>query len=66
MRQLSYLLRKEFLELVRTKRALVLLIVFGIFGMQNPALAKLTPWMISLMGDSLAKQGITFGAVTVT
>ena len=31
MRQLSYLLRKEFLELVRTKRALVLLIVFGIW-----------------------------------
>ena len=66
MRQLSYLLRKEFLELVRTKRALVLLIVFGVFGMQNPALAKLTPWMISLMGDSLAKQGVTFGAVAVT
>lgn len=66
MRQLSYLLRKEFLELVRTKRALVLLIVFGVFGMQNPALAKLTPWMISLMGSSLAEQGITLGAVSVT
>jgi len=66
MRQLPCLLQKEFLELVRTKRALVLLIVFGIFGMQNPALAKLTPWMISLMGSSLAEQGITFGAVSVT
>ena len=35
MKQLSYLLRKEFLELVRTKRALVLQIVFGVFSMQN-------------------------------
>lgn len=66
MKQLRLLLKKEFLELFRTKKALVLLIVFGIFGMQNPALAKLTPWMISLMGSSLAEQGITFGAVSVT
>ena len=66
MRQLTLLLKKELLELIRSKRALVLLIVFGVFGMQNPALAKLTPWMISLMGDSLAKQGITFGAISVT
>jgi len=65
MRQLILLLRKELLELVRTKRAMVLLIVFGIFGIMNPALAKLTPWMISMMGVSLAEQNITFGAITV-
>lgn len=65
MRQLLLLLQKELLELVRTKRAMVLLIVFGIFGILNPALAKLTPWMLSLMGESLAEQGITFGAITV-
>jgi len=65
MRQLILLLRKELLELIRTKRAMVLLIVFGIFGILNPALAKLTPWMLSLMGESLAEQGITFGAITV-
>ena len=66
MRQLSLLLRKELLELVRTKKAMVLLIVFGIFGILNPALAKLTPWMLSLMGESLAEQGITIGAISVT
>ena len=65
MRQLLLLLRKELLELVRTKRAMVLLIVFGIFGIMNPALATLTPWMLSMMGESLAEQGITFGAITV-
>lgn len=65
MRQLTLLLKKELLELVRTKKAMVLLIVFGIFGIMNPALAKLTPWMLSLMGQSLAEQGITFGAISV-
>ena len=65
MKQLRLLLKKEFLELFRTKKALVLLIVFGIFGIMNPALAKLTPWMVSLMGDSLAEQGVTIGTITV-
>jgi ABC-2 type transport system permease protein len=65
MRQLTLLLKKELLELVRTKRAMVLLIVFGIFGIMNPALAKLTPWMLSMMGQTLAEQGITFGTITV-
>ena len=65
MRQLTLLLKKELLELVRTKKAMVLLIVFGIFGIMNPALAKLTPWMLSLMGQSLAEQGITIGAISV-
>jgi ABC-2 type transport system permease protein len=65
MRQLVLLLKKELLELVRTKKAMVLLIVFGIFGIMNPALAKLTPWMLSLMGQSLAEQGITIGAISV-
>ncbi len=66
MRQLSLLLRKELTELLRTRKAMVLLIVFGIFGIMNPAMAKLTPWMLSLMGESLAQQGITFGAISVT
>lgn len=44
---------------------MVLLIVFGIFGILNPALAKLTPWMLQLMGESLADQGITIGTISV-
>ena len=66
MKQLTLLLKKELLELVRTKKAMVLLIVFSIFGILNPALAKLTPWMLQLMGESLAEQGITIGAISVT
>ena len=66
MRQFSLLHKKECIELLRTKKALVLLFVFGIFGILNPALAKLTPWMLQLMGESLAKQGITIGTISVS
>ena len=65
MKQLSLLLQKELTELLRTKKAPVLVIVFAIFGIMNPALAKLTPWMLSLMGGTLAEQGITIGAISV-
>ena len=65
MKQLSLLLQKEMTELIRTKKAMILLIVFAIFGILNPALAKLTPWMLQLMGESLADQGITIGHITV-
>ena len=65
MKQLLLLLQKELTELLRTKKALVLVIVFAIFGIMNPALAKLTPWMLSLMGSTLSEQGITIGAISV-
>ncbi|MEN6595245.1 MAG: ABC transporter permease [Clostridiaceae bacterium] len=65
MRQFITLIKKEFTELFRTGKAAVLLIVFVIFGIMNPALAKLTPWMLNLMSDSLAEAGVTIGSITV-
>ena len=56
MNQLSALMKKEFTELLRTNKAAVLLIVFTIFGVLNPALAKLTPWMLGLMSQTLANK----------
>lgn len=65
MKQLLLLLKKELTELLRTKKALILVIVYAIFGILNPALAKLTPWLLAQMGDTLAEQGITIGAISV-
>jgi ABC-2 type transport system permease protein len=65
MKQLLLLLKKEITELLRTKKALVLVIVYAMFGIMNPAMAKLTPWLLAQMGDSLAEQGITIGAISV-
>ena len=65
MKQIVTLLKKESTELFRTGKATVLLIVFVIFGVMNPALAKLTPWMLNLMSSSLSDAGITIGNITV-
>ena len=65
MKQLITLMKMEFTELFRGGKAAVLLVVFVIFGILNPALAKLTPWMLNLMSQTLAEQGVTIGAITV-
>lgn len=46
--------QKEFLEGVRTYKAVIFLVVFMIFGLMNPLMAKLTPELMA----SLASEGI--------
>lgn len=65
MRTFSVFMKKEWLELVRTGRIVILGIVFVLFGIMNPAIAKLTPWLMETMADSLKSTGLMVGAVTV-
>lgn len=65
MRQLLAFGKKEWLELVRSGKVLVFLILFCLFGIMNPAMAKLTPWMMEMMSESLAEAGFLVGHVTV-
>lgn len=65
MRTFSVFLKKEWMELVRTGRLLILGIIFVLFGIMNPAIAKLTPWLMEAMSDSLKSTGLTVGTVTV-
>lgn len=58
-------LKKEWMEWNRTGRTLVLLLVFAVFGIMNPALAKLTPWLMETMSESLADAGVVTTAVQV-
>lgn len=58
-------LKKEWLELVRSGRLLLLLLVFILFGIMNPAIAMLTPWMTELMAEQLAETGFVLTGVTV-
>ena len=53
------------MEQVRSGRLLILLILFTLFGIMNPAIAKLTPWMLETLSDSLAESGMTVTTVTV-
>lgn len=58
-------MKKEWMEMTRTGRLLILGILFTIFGIMNPAIAKLTPWLMEMMRDSIAQSGLQLGEVTV-
>ncbi len=65
MKQLIAFSKKEFLETWRTGKFLILLIVFALFGIMNPAIAKLTPWMMEQFSASLEQSGLILTEVTV-
>lgn len=58
-------LKKEWMETVRTGRGLILLLIFVLFGIMNPAFAKFTPWMMQVMSESLEEAGLIIEAVNV-
>ena len=58
--------KKEALEQRRSGKLLFLGILFALFGIMNPAVAKLTPWLLEVMADALAQSGMTVTEVTVT
>lgn len=66
MTQLAAFVKKEWMEQVRTGRLWLLLILFVLFGVMSPALAKMTPWMFEMMGDTLKEQGLSIGKMEVT
>jgi len=59
-------MKKETMEHIRSGRAVYLAILFIALGVMNPAVAKLTPYLLEVMADSLAQSGMTVTAVTVT
>ena len=58
-------MKKEWMEMTRTGRLLILSIIFILFGIMNPAIAKLTPWLMEMMQESIAESGLSIGEVTV-
>ena len=57
--------KKEVLESARSGKLLFLTLLFCAFGIMNPAIAKLTPWLLEIMADELAGSGMTVTEVTV-
>ena len=58
MRSLIAFIKKEFTEQLRSGRLIILGLLFVLFGIMNPAIAKLTPWLLETMADSLAESGM--------
>ncbi len=66
MKSLIAVLKKELLEHLRTGKLMILGILFVLLGIMNPAIAKLTPWLLEILADSLAASGLNVTATTVS
>lgn len=66
MRSFIAFIKKEIIEQLRSGRLMVLGTLFILFGIMNPAVAKLTPWLLEAMADSLAESGMLVTDVTVS
>ena len=58
MKPFLAMIRKEVMEQARSGRGLILAVVFVLLGIMNPAVAKLTPALLSMM-ISQAATGVT-------
>ncbi len=58
MKSLLAFMKKEYLEAARTGKLMILLLLFVLFGIMNPAIAKLTPWMMEMFSDAMAESGL--------
>lgn len=65
MRSLLAFIKKEWTSQLRLGHLLFLCILFILFGIMNPAIAKLTPWLFEILADSLAESGMIVTGVTV-
>ena len=57
--------KKEYLEATRTGKIFILILLFVLFGIMNPAIAKLTPWMMEMFADTMAESGLIVANVQV-
>lgn len=62
---MSVLIKKELTEQLRSGKLFILGMLFTLFGIMNPAIAKLTPWLLEMMSESLAASGMTVSSVSV-
>lgn len=65
MKPLIAFMQKEVLELYRTGKLFLMVILFVLFGIMNPAIAKLTPWLMEMSAESLKESGMVLGSVKV-
>lgn len=66
MKTLLAFMKKEFTDQLRSGRLIILGLLFVMFGIMNPAIAKLTPWLLKTMADSLAESGMLVTDVEVS
>ncbi len=66
MKSLFAFIKKECMEQLRSGRLWITLALFVLLGIMNPAVAKLTPWLLEVMADSFAESGMIVTDVKVS
>lgn len=66
MKSLIAFMKKEVMEQIRSGKLMFLGILFICFGIMNPAIAKLTPWLLEMFAETLEGSGMTVTEVTIT
>lgn len=66
MKSLFAFIKKEITEQLRTGKLMILGLLFVLFGIMNPAIAKISPWLLETMADSLAESGMIVTEITVS
>lgn len=65
MKTLMAFIKKEWMEQIRSSRLLILGLIFLVFGIMNPFLAKFMPWLMEIMAESIEESGLTVVEVKV-
>lgn len=65
MKTLIAFYKKEWMELVRSGRLMIMGILSVLFGIMSPAMAKLTPWLMETLSEDLEASGFTVTDITV-
>ncbi len=65
MKQFIAFTKKEILEQIRSGKLFIILLIFIVVGIMNPAITKLTPWIMDLLSDQLKQTGMALPAVSV-
>ena len=65
MRQLIAFTKKEWMEILRNGKFILLMIIFILFGIMNPAIAKLTPWFMEMASEEMAEAGLILTEIEV-
>lgn len=64
MRTAVAFLKKEWMEYYRTGKLIIIVVVFALFGLMNPAIAKLTPFLMEQL-SSMEDSGMVITVSTV-
>lgn len=65
MKSLYAFVKKESLELIRSGKLVLLVIISCLFGIMNPFIAKITPWLMEMMSNQLAESGMSITTIKV-